>query len=88
MLPSLMAAHLGIPMKAPSAPVAPSAPDVASPAPKKKKGKGLAHHFQQFKAAHKAGDFGQAKTHALNYANAASKMAGGGGGMPTDPENC
>lgn len=76
---ALLAARLGVTKLAPktSAPVASPVMDAGDhkPAPDAAEGgKGLDQHHAKMTAAHKAGDHASARGHALNYANASSKL--------------
>lgn len=81
---SLLAARLGLTLERPPASKPVASPVVGpgnhppAPTAAEGKGKGLdAHHAAHVKA-HKAGDYATAKTHALNYANAAHRIGKAG----------
>lgn len=87
---SLLAARLGLTSERPAAQKPVAAPVVKpgnhAPAPHAAEGKNtLDTHHKAHVAAHKKGDFAAAKTHALNYANAASKKPGHADAQPPQP---
>lgn len=90
MVNPLLAARLGVAQLAPKTKAPVAAPVVPAgnhpPAPAAAEGViSLDQHHKKFVAAHKAGKHAEAKTHALNYANAASKLGKADSQPPNPP---